>query len=126
MLLNYISNKIHDTATRLLLREDDNAQKLVLQSLHRHREVDDRCLRADLWCVGGVAQLRGDVESELVHDVHLLVSNHHLEGAARLDEVLLKDVVQGGVKFLPHILYDERSTEGQRVLQMRSEVLVVQ
>lgn len=43
-----------------------------------------------------------------------------------MDEVLVEQVVQDGVQLLGHVLYQQGSPQGQTVLQVCSEVLVVQ
>ena len=110
----------------LLLGEDDDSQQLVLESLYRHREIDDRRLRAHFGRVRRITEFRRYVQREFVHHIDLLIADHDLERAAGLYEVLLKDVVERRVEFFGDVLDDQGATERERVLQMRSEVLVVE
>ena len=64
----------------LFLCKDDNAEQLILQTLHGDSEVDDGGLGAHLRGVGGVPELGGDVQHESLHHVHLLVTYFHLVG----------------------------------------------
>jgi len=50
---------------------------------------------------------------------------HYLISGAGLDEVLLQDVVQGRVQLLADVLDQEGASQGQAVLQVVPEVLVV-
>ena len=110
----------------LLFSQYDEAEQLIFKSLHCHSKVDDRRLGADLGRVRRVAELSCDVEAEVGHDVHFLVTDLDLKCAARLNEVLLKDVVEGRVEILTDVLNEEWAAERQGVLQMCPEVFVVQ
>lgn len=50
----------------------------------------------------------------------------YLIGGAGLDEVFLQHVVQGGVQILSDVLDEQRSSHRQTVLQVGTEVLVVE
>lgn len=63
----------------LLLRQDNSAQQLVLQSSHGDGEVDDGGAGADLGGVSRVRQLGGHVQPEALHHVHLFVPQLHLK-----------------------------------------------
>ena len=112
--------------TRPFLGEDDESEQLVLKSLHRHGEVDDGGLGADLRRVGRVAELRRQVQPEAGNHVHLLLADLHLVHAAGLDEVLLQQIVQRRVELLADVLDQQRMSHRQRVFQMCPELLVVQ
>ena len=50
----------------------------------------------------------------------------YLECGPRLDEVLLQDIVERRVEFLADVFNDEGTSKRQRILQVSSEILVVQ
>ena len=109
-----------------LLHPDDPTQQLILEALHRHREVDDGAPRGDLRRVRRVRQLRRDEEGEAVEHVHLLVAEHDLHDVALLYEVLVEEVVEDRVELLADILDEEGPAEGEGVLEVGAEVLVVE
>eukprot|EP01136_Pigoraptor_vietnamica_P000134 Opistho-1_new@25059 len=110
----------------VLLLQDHAAEQLVLETLDRHRKVDDGRLRADLGRVARVAELGRDVEHKAVHHVDLLVADLHLDRAPALDEVALEHVVEDGVELLVNVLEEQRATAAEAVLEVVAEVLVVQ
>ena len=91
------------TISNLLFCEDDNSKQLVLKSFHRHCEVDDGRFRADFRCVRRIAEFRGDVQLESVHDVNFFVADFHLVRTAGLDKVSLKNVVKSRIEFLADV-----------------------
>lgn len=50
----------------------------------------------------------------------------YLKRLPRLDEVFLQYIVKSGIKLFAHILDDQRSSQRERIFQMRSEILVVE
>ena len=108
-----------------LFGENHKAEQLIFKTLDRHGEVYNRGLCAHFRRVRGVAELRGDVQPEVLHHVDLLVADLHLQSASGLDEVLLEDVVESRVEFLADVLDQQRTPEGQSVFQVASEVLVI-
>lgn len=50
----------------------------------------------------------------------------YLKRLARLDEVFLQYIIKSRVKLFAHILDDQRSSQRERIFQMRSEILVVE
>ena len=87
---------------------------------------NSQIIPTNLGCIRRIRQLGGDVQVETAHDVTLLVADLDLVRTARLDEVLLKDVVQRGVKLFAHVFNQQRPPQRQSVLKVRTEVLVVQ
>jgi len=110
----------------LFLGEYDKAEQLVLESSHRHREVNDGRLGADFRRVRRVAELRRHVHPERRRHLQLLVTDLHLERAAGPDEVLLEDVVERRVQLLADVFDEQRSAERQAVFEVSAEILVVQ
>lgn len=62
----------------LFLCQDDDTQQLVLQTFHCDSEIYDGGAGGHFWGVGGVTQLCGDVQTESVHHINLLVTHFHL------------------------------------------------
>ena len=101
-------------------------QQNLYLTLHGDSEVNNRGACRNLRSVRRIRQLGGDVQRKSLHDIHLLVSNFHLQGTARFDEVLLQDVVQGRIKLLCNVLDEKSLSQGEAILQMSTKVLVVQ
>lgn len=81
--IQYHEVKLHPRFTKgvtlyLFLSEDNSAQQLILQTPHGNSEVDDGCPCADLGSVCWVGELGGNVETEALHYVHLLISHFYL------------------------------------------------
>jgi len=114
------------STSNLFLSEYDESEQLVLESCHRHCEVDDGCFGADFWGVGRVAKLRCDVQPKRLHHLQLLVTDLHFQCTSRLDEVLLKHVVESRVKLLADVFDQQGSTQRQTVFQVSAEILVIQ
>mmetsp|Transcript_3415 Transcript_3415/g.6362 ORF Transcript_3415/g.6362 Transcript_3415/m.6362 type:complete len:384 (-) Transcript_3415:2576-3727(-) len=126
-----ISGDAHDELRVPLLEigalvVDDVHEQLVLQAAHRHREVDDGSLDADLGHVVRVGELGGDVklEVEIVRDVAVSKVDHHL--SAPLEYLLHEHGLQTGVELLLDVLEQNRVAVSDGVLKSPQEIFLSQ
>lgn len=110
----------------LFLGEDNNAEQLILETLHGDGEVDDGSLGTDFRSVGRIGHLCGDVQLEATVEIDLFLSDFHLEGASRFNEVLLEEAVQDRIKFLANVFDEKRLSVCQSSLQMQAEGFMVE
>ena len=115
-----------NTITYSFLSENDTPQQLIFKTLHRHSEVNNWRPGENFRCVSWVSKFCCDVQHKSFHHVTLFVTDLHLQGGADLDEVFLKNTVKGGVEFLGDVFNDERSPKRHGVLEVLTEIFVVQ
>mmetsp|Transcript_60189 Transcript_60189/g.148004 ORF Transcript_60189/g.148004 Transcript_60189/m.148004 type:complete len:638 (-) Transcript_60189:3556-5469(-) len=110
-----------------LLVLHDAVEELILETLHRHGEVDDGDLGAQLGGKVGVGEAGGDVELELLGlHVALLVGEGNDEALALALERLVKHGVEHGVELVLDVGEQKGPAVAHAVLQELAEGLVVE